>query len=633
MDKSPEQLLKTVWGYSAFRGSQQEIIETVIAGKDVIALMATGGGKSLCYQIPGLAADGICIVVSPLVALMEDQLHALNSRGIKALGLFGRLSESELLRRFDNAAYGGYKFIFLSPERLRQDLVLQQLRRLPANLLAIDEAHCISQWGYDFRPAYLECLRLREIFPGVPLIALTATATPEVLSDMERLLELSGARIFRDSLNRENLAYRVMRTEDKRYRLHNWLQRHTGSAIVYVRMRRETLAIAAYLNDRGIASASYHGGLSQEDKSDRLRDWQRGKVRVMVATNAFGMGIDKADVRTVVHYEIPETIEHYFQEAGRAGRDGEAASALLLVAPGDPELSREYFLGALPKLEDLITVYKKLCAYFRIPYGEQPEAPLPFRFEQFCSEYKLASSLTYNAMEVLDRQGVISLAQIGRTRARLQFICGKQELWSYLETYPDQRPGVQTLLRSYGGLFDFETPVNTVLVANRLNIKEAELLQLLKRLEQDGMIRLQLRQGDLEISFLQPREDEYTIRAFAPAVEQRRKLKIRKVEEMLAYVEDSGQCRQSRLRGYFGEPEGEACGICDVCESRKQGGKDGQRIEVEILRRLRKGPMTSRELAASGELPEVPMLACLQNLLQQGRLRMGSMNEYILEES
>ena len=633
MDNSPEHLLKSIWGYPGFRGSQRQIIESVLSGRDVVALMATGAGKSLCYQLPALASEGLCIVISPLVALMEDQLHDLHSRGIKALGLFGRLSEAELLRRFDNAAYGGYKFVFLSPERLRQELVLQQLRRLPANLLAIDEAHCISQWGYDFRPAYLECRQLREIFPGVPLIALTATATPEVLSDIQQLLQLSGARIFRDSLSRTNLRYRVLHTEDKRHRLLSELQRNPGSAIVYVRMRRETLSIASFLGEQGISCTSYHGGLSQEEKSNRLRDWQQGRLRVMVATNAFGMGIDKADVRMVIHYQIPETVEHYFQEAGRAGRDGEPATALLLVAPGDPDLSREYFLGSLPTLEDLIAVYKKLCSYFRIPYGEVPEEPLPFRFEEFCREYDLPSSLTYNAMEVLDRQGVLSLAQIGRTRARLQFVCGKQALWSYLDTYPDQRPGVQTLLRSYGGLFDFETPVNTVLVASRIGIKESELLSRLKRLEQDGMIRLQLRQGDLEIHFLQPREDAYTIRAFAPAVEQRRKLKIRKVEEMLAYIGHATKCRQSLLRAYFGEPAGKDCGLCDSCSARKRPATDHQGLEREILDRLSKGPLTSRQLAASGELPEMPMLACLQDLLQQGKLRMGAMNEYILEES
>lgn len=629
MAEAPEAILQQYWGYESFRGSQKAVIEAVLRGQDVIALMPTGGGKSLCYQVPALMGDGICLVVSPLVALMEDQLATLKARGVKALGLYGKLSEEDLLRRLDNAVYGGYSLLYLSPERLSQDLVLQHIARMQVSLLAIDEAHCISQWGFDFRPAYLQCARLRELHPGVPLIALTATATAEVLRDMTELLGLGQARTFKDSIRRPNLVYSVLRAEDKRYRLLQLLEREGGSAIVYVRTRRETLGLAETLGRKNIPAAHFHGGLTQEEKKARLRAWQNGRARVMVATNAFGMGIDKADVRLVVHYDIPETIEHYFQEAGRAGRDGEPAKAVLLYGPSDLERSAEYFLGNLPSIDELITVYRKLCNYFQIAYGELPEKPFSFRLETFCDTYSLSIAKTFNALELLDRHGVLSLLPNARTDTRLQFICNKAGLWAYLDTHPEMRETIQVLLRTYGGLFDFETPIRLERISRKLNITEARLTEQLQRLERDGLLALDLKVGDLEVFFLQPREDAQTVHAFSKEVKIRQDLKRKKVGQMADFLKNERLCRERQLMAYFSETADRDCGQCDVCLAGEPTKAALRAVHLQIIKALASGPKTSRQLAALGCGPEPALLQCLQLLLEDGKIRLGPNNEYI----
>lgn len=629
MVESAEEILNKYWGYESFRGSQKAVIDAVLRDEDVIALMPTGGGKSVCYQIPALIREGICLVVSPLVALMEDQLAGLKARGVKAMGLYGKLTEEDLLRRLDNAVYGGYRLLYLSPERLAQDLVLQHIARMPVNLMAIDEAHCISQWGFDFRPAYLQCAQLREMHPGVPLMALTATATPEVLDDITRLLGLQKARVFKDSIGRPNLVYSVCRAEDKRHRLLSYLEGEAGSAIVYVRTRRESLGLSEYLLRRNISATHFHGGLTQQEKKARLQAWQNGKARVMVATNAFGMGIDKADVRLVFHFDIPETIEHYFQEAGRAGRDGEPATAILLYGPADLQRSAEYFLGNLPGIDELISVYRKLCNYFQIAYGELPEKSFSFRLEAFCHAYGFGVAKAFNALELLDRHGVLSLLPIARTDSRLQFLCNKAGLWSYLESHPQLRETVQVLLRTYGGLFDFETPIRLDRMSRKLNIAEAAFTEQLQKMQRDGLIALELKQGDLEVLFLQPREDDQTVHAFSREVKVRQELKRRKVGQMADFIRNDQVCRERQLLTYFGEPATRNCGRCDVCTAGEPTERELSIVRGQILRELSSGPKTSRELAARGCGPEPALLRCLQHLLEDEKLRLGPNNEYI----
>ncbi|WP_088340998.1 RecQ family ATP-dependent DNA helicase [Robiginitalea sediminis] len=626
-------ILKQYWGYPNFRGRQQDVVETLVSGRDAVVLFPTGGGKSLCYQVPGMALEGICLVVSPLVALMEDQLEDLKSRGIRAVGLYGRLPEPELVRRLDQAAFGSCKFLYLSPERLRQDLVFRRLQQLPLSLIAIDEAHCISQWGYDFRPAYLECARLREPFPHVPMAALTATAPAEVLKDIRTVLQLEDAPVFRDSARRENLTFRVLETEDKYHRLREALTRETGSAIVYVQTRKASIQIAAWLERQGIAAGHYHGGMPEAGKRDALGRWQKGKLRVMVATNAFGMGIDKADVRLVVHYQLPETLEHYYQEAGRAGRDGKPAMALLLSGPSDPDRSREFFLESLPTVADLILVYRKLCNYFQVSYGEMPEEEYSFGLEAFCAQYKLPPNKTFQALEVLDRQGVISLRPLVRTEARLQVVAPKAAIWDFLGRQPAWQDLVQTLLRTYGGLFDYPTEIQLPLLQKKLGWPEARILEGLRQMEQASLTEVDLRQGDLQLAFTMPREDDRSIHAFSGAYRTRQKVKVRKVNQMIAYAANSDICRRVQLLDYFGEKDSQACGRCDVCQPEPVGIPETETLRREISEALREGPRTSREILEKARLPETALLRELRHMLEEGLLTLGPASTYILKTS
>lgn len=370
MHKNITSVLQQYWGYDDFRGSQRKIIDTVISGQDVLALMPTGGGKSICYQVPALAMEGICIVVSPLVALIQDQVAQLKKRNIKAIALTGGIRSNEVNDLLDNCVFGNYKFLYLSPERLQQTVVRERIQQMNVNLIAIDEAHCISQWGNDFRPAYLECSILKELAPQTPMIALTATATPRVVDDIVENLELKEVRIFKDSFSRSNIAFKVKRSEDKLYQLKKYMEKVSGSGIVYVRSRKMSISLANFLVKNGVSASFYHGGIPKSDKEEKLNRWLNGKDRVMVATNAFGMGVDKPDVRLVVHYQIPDSLESYFQEAGRAGRDGEPSTAIILTSKEDADRAKQQFLSTLPDVSFVKTVYSKLNNYFQISYGE-----------------------------------------------------------------------------------------------------------------------------------------------------------------------------------------------------------------------------------------------------------------------
>ena len=627
---NPQDILHQFWGFESFRGSQNEIITALLNQEDVLALMPTGGGKSLCYQVPALCTKGVCIVVSPLIALMEDQIRGLKSRGIKALGIYGNLSEEELIRKFDNALYGEYPLVYISPERLEQDLVLYNLERLKVNLIAIDEAHCISQWGYDFRPAYLKCSKLRELYPEVPLIALTATATPEVVKDISLLLGLEKARIFKDSIRRQNLIYTLANTEDKRFYLQYLLVREPGSTIIFVRTRKETTDLAEFLINKGISATFFHGGLQLADKQKNMNLWQTDKARVMVATNAFGMGVDKADVRLVIHLHLPETIEHYFQEAGRAGRDGKRAKAVLLHSPGDNQRSINYYLGNLPGTEAIIEVYRKLCNYLQIAFGELPGTSFNIAFASFCDTYNLPMILALNVLELLDRNGVISLIQRVKTLTRIKFICTKEELLEFLPSSEIQLT-VNTLIRTYGGLFDFETPIQKELIRKKLNVSEKSIEEHLEFLNKSGLLWLEQHSGDLEITFLKPREDARTIHAFSKNLEKRQGLKRTKVQQMIDYVNEKEVCRQTQLMCYFGEETQIDCGFCDVCAPEKPTGHEIESLIPEVNRALSTGPKSSKDLILEGIGSEMAVLSCLQRMLEDEQIVLNPNNTYQLQ--
>ncbi len=628
---SPIAILEKYWGFSSFRGSQEKIISAVLEQRDVLALMPTGGGKSICYQIPALVRDGICIVVSPLIALIHNQVDTLKNKGIKAIALTGGIPFDEVIDLLDNCMFGNYKFLYLSPERLQQEMVKERIQKMNVNLIAIDEAHCISHWGHDFRPAYLECESLRGLLPETPVIALTATATKQVASDIIENLKFINPLVVKDSFSRKNIAFKIYREEDKRYRLKQLCSNITKSAIVYVRTRRLSQEVAQFLNANGIKAAYFHGGISKKEKKTKLNAWLTNEVQVMVATNAFGMGIDKPDVCLVAHYQIPDCLENYYQEAGRAGRDGKRAVAALLTNTTDEHLVRQQFLSVLPDTGFLKKAYNKLNNYFQIAYGEGVHQTFQFNFNTFCSSYGLNPLLTYNTLQILDQNSVIALSESFSNKSTVQFISSKEQLFDYFEKNQNIVSIAQTILRTYGGIFDFETKINVQLISKKLSVSEKQVTTVLEQLNKDGIIDYVAHHNDLEITFLVPREDDITINVFAKKVKERQQIKADNLEQMLRYI-NKYECRSKQLLLYFGEAANEDCGICDVCiQNEDRTHLDFPQISRAILQRLEKHPKTSRQIIEQLPYSKSSILQIIQNLLEDGLIRINTKNEYEIE--
>ncbi|TYA54362.1 RecQ family ATP-dependent DNA helicase [Formosa maritima] len=631
----PINILERYWNFTSFRPLQEDIIEAVLEGEDVFALLPTGGGKSLCFQIPALAKDGICIVVSPLIALMKDQVAALKIKGIKALSITSGISSSELDTLLDNCIYGKYKFLYLSPERLQQELVQDRIKQMNVNLIAVDEAHCISQWGNDFRPAYKNIQILRQIQPSVNCIALTASAIPEVVTDIVEELDFIQPKIFKQSFERSNLAYMTFDEDDKHFRLESILKKYSQSSIIYVRSRRLTLEIADFLNKKGISATTYHGGLSNKFKEANQTEWINNQKQVMVATNAFGMGIDKPEVKTVIHLNLPESIESYFQEAGRAGRNGDKAFAIILKNKSDVLLVKNQFLNVLPTVNDVKHIYRKLSNYFQISYGEGQNILFDFNFNLFCKTYQLNSLLTYNTIQLLDRTSIISLSKQFNKRTSLQFIVSNNRLFSYLETHSDINIIVKSILRTYGGIFEHDIKINSVLVSEKANVTEARVFSALKQLEKDGIISLNLSTTDSEITFLQPREDDKAINRISHYIEQQNELKYKQVHAVIRYIENNSICKSVQLLSYFGETDVTDCGICSVCITKKPkpNSKDLDIIKKEILIALDKTDLSSRELVSFIECSEKEIHSAIKLLLEHELIKITDRNTYKLNKS
>ncbi|WP_127138886.1 RecQ family ATP-dependent DNA helicase [Flagellimonas oceanensis] len=628
MHKDTTSILKQFWGYDDFRGSQKQIINTVLSGQDVLALMPTGGGKSVCYQVPSLAMEGICIVVSPLVALIQDQVAQLEKRGIKAIALTGGIPPSELNDLLDNCLYGNYKFLYLSPERLQQTIVRERIQQMNVNLIAIDEAHCISQWGNDFRPAYLECSVLKELVPNTPMIALTATATPRVVDDIVENLELENVTVFKDSFSRSNINFKVKRSEDKLYQLKKYMEKIPGSAIVYVRSRKMSISLANFLIKKGISASFFHGGIPKSDKEEKLNLWLNGKVRVMVATNAFGMGVDKPDVRLVVHYQIPDSLESYFQEAGRAGRDGEPSTAIIITSNEDEDKAKQQFLSTLPDVAFVKQVYSKLNNYFQISYGELISEPLAFKFNEFCKRYEFNPNMTFNAIRILDQNSVLSLAENFKEKTTLQFVASKTEIFNYLDKNKKTAPIIQTILRTYGGITDYETKINLYMLSQKTGTSEERLKQILQQLADDNIAAYENNTSDLEITFLVPREDNHTINLFAKKIKGFNQVKENNMAAMLGYISNKKLCRSVYLLNYFGEKTAEKCGTCDICTKKKVLASPHD-LEQRVLELLDIRPHTSRQLEKETGINEKELLKTLERLLEDELVSLNFKNEYI----
>ena len=628
----PINILERYWKFTSFRPEQEAIINAVIDGEDTFVLLPTGGGKSLCFQIPALAKEGICIVVSPLIALMKDQVQALNNKGIKAMAITSGISYSQLDTLLDNCIYGNYKFLYLSPERLQQELVQGRIRQMNVNLIAVDEAHCISQWGSDFRPAYKNITVLRQLQPSVNVVALTASAKPDVVQDIIKELDFINPKIFKHSFLRSNLAYMVFHENDKYYRLETILKKHTASSIIYVRNRKLTLELSSFLNSKKITATHYHGGLSNIDKDKNMTAWLDNQNQVMVATNAFGMGIDKPDVKTVIHLNLPESIESYFQEAGRVGRNGEKAFAIILKNNSDEALVKNQFLSVLPTVNLVKQVYIKLCNYFQISYGEGVYDTFDFDFNTFCKTYKFSSILCYNSLLLLDRNSIITLSNQFKNNVTVQFIISNQSLFNYLETHKKYSIIVKSILRLYGGVFDHITKIDLVKITKKASVSEGILIHTLQQLEHDKIITLNLAKTDAQITFIEPREDDKTINRIALIIEQQNKLKQQHVKAMLDYVENESVCKSMQLLAYFGEKNTEPCGICSVCINFKKHKKpqDLKSIKKQIIELLENRDQSSRALLAHLDCEEKDMKTVLKLLLEHHIITITPTNTYKL---
>ena len=625
----PIQLLERYWKFTSFRPLQEEIIEALLQDEDTFALLPTGGGKTLCFQIPALIKDGICIVISPLIALIQDQINELKRKGIKAIALNSGLSQKDLDTLLDNAIYGNYKFLYLSPERLMQPLVKQRIQQMKISLIAVDEAHCISQWGYDFRPAYLNIAELRKWHPSVNCIALTATAKPEIIEDIVANLDLVNTKIFKGSFRRDNLAFIVKNCEDKWYELCNSLDCSLSSSIIYVRTRKDCKQLKDKLQQAGYSVDFYHGGLTSAEKKNKLDNWMANRTAIMVATTAFGMGIDKSDVDRVIHYSLPESIESYYQEAGRAGSHGLPAKAVLLVKSQDDKRLKQQFLDSIPSVSDVKLIYKKLCSYFQIAYGEGDLKVFQINFKNFCNTYQLNSTIAYNSLLVLDRNSVINLSKQFNFKTKIQFIVSNDQLFNYLERNINLEMLIKVLLRTYGGIFDHVTKIDLGLIIKKTQIAEGKLIYLLEQLAKDNIISLELGKSDAEIEFLKAREDDRTINPLIKTIKAQHEKKVNQIDSIIAFATSKDTCKQIEILNYFGEKSNENCGICSVCLSnRKEDKSHFIQIKTKVKDCLKQDILNSRELSKKLKTEERIIIEIIKELLEDDKISITKSNNY-----
>ncbi len=630
MNKALE-ILEKYWKHNTFRHPQEEIIQSVLDGKDTFALMPTGGGKSICFQVPAMMQEGICLVISPLIALIKDQVQNLQDKGIKAIALTGGIHQDEIIDLLDNCQYGNYKFLYLSPERLQNDWILERIKNLPLNLIAVDEAHCVSQWGHDFRPAYLKIAQLKEFFPKIPFLALTASATLRVKEDIILQLKLGNPNIFSKSFYRDNIAYMVFEVEDKLHLLQQILSKNPEPSIIYVTNRKSCLETVHQLESYGFKATFYHGGLHPKEKETQMKLWMEEKVQVMVATNAFGMGIDKGNVKTIVHLHLPQNLENYYQETGRAGRNGEKAFAILLNNPSDVFHAEAQFLSVLPDKAFLNQVFSKLCSYFQIAYGEGIDEQFSFNLNQFCAKYNLPTLKTYNALQFLDRQGVINLSQEFSEKTSIQFIIESREVIRYISLNPGDEEILLTILRTYPGVYDMPTAVNLTLISKKSNTDERKVMLLLQKLKDKQIIELSAKSNDATITFNEVREDDRTINRISKHIETQNKLKADQLKAVLYYCRENDTCKNKLLMRYFGETIKDDCGICSYCINKDKKKQNPEEVKTKIMALLKMQDFDSRDIQKLTKLPKDDIIFALQDLLENDIICIKSNNLYSLK--
>ena len=621
-----QEILKQYWGYDSFRDLQEEIITSIGEGKDTLGLMPTGGGKSITFQVPALAQEGICIVITPLIALMKDQVQNLRKREIKALAIYSGMTRQEILTALENCIFGNYKFLYISPERLDTEIFRTKLRSMKVSMITVDESHCISQWGYDFRPAYLKIAEIRELLPEVPVLALTATATPEVVTDIQARLKFREGNVFRMSFERKNLAYIVRKTDNKTKELLYILQRISGSAIIYVRNRRRTKEITELLMNEGITADFYHAGLDNAVKDLRQKRWQSGEVRVMVATNAFGMGIDKPDVRIVLHLDLPDSPEAYFQEAGRAGRDGEKAYAVILYSKSDKTTLHKRVVDTFPDKEYILNVYEHLQYYYQMAMGDGFQCIREFNLEEFCRKFKYFPVPVDSALKILTQAGYLEYTDEQDNSSRILFTIRRDELYKLREMGKEAEALIQSILRSYTGVFTDYAYISEESLAVRTGLTRQQIYNILVTLTKRRIVDYIPRKKTPYIIYTRERLELRLLHIPPSVYEERKALYEARIKAMEEYVTTENICRSRMLLRYFGEKNEHNCGQCDVCLSKRAtdnlSEESYEEVKRQILDLLSHSPLTPAETADQIKAEKEDIGQVIRYLLDEGELKM-----------
>ena len=620
-------LLKRHWKVDAFRPQQREICESILSGRDSLVLLPTGGGKSLCYQLPALLFDGPTLVISPLISLMQDQVAQANARGIKSMALG---NQQQLDEQLDNVAYGNYKLIYCSPEKLQNKQFNARLTQLNIHCIAVDEAHCISQWGNDFRPAFLKIKNLRNLLPQVPIMALTATATPQVVNDIATSLVLNDPALFQSSFARNNISIAIDQSGDKLGRIYQILKDEKFASIVYCSSRRETQSTQQFLHAKGLKADFFHGGLSEVEKKDKLLAWQSNQVPIMVATNAFGMGIDKEDVGVVVHLNLPASLEYYYQEIGRAGRGGNPAKAILLFQPQDAERVKQQYLAQLPSKQVLQQCYKKLCNYLNIGYGEGFEQSWELSFSDFCSTYSLTSKQTASCLQLFDQAGIFQYTQSNKREAKLQFLCSVSQFKREIETAKKTASVLfQTIARLYPGIFEHEIKIDLDRIVEKSQLSFAVAIKLLANYHEQAFLHFSYAKYDVKLTGLVPREDSYSLRPLLEDLHLLHGVKKEKIDAIVSFAQNNADCKQRELLAYFGEQQKTNCGSCSAASCNEKAEINLPELQKKILDLLQENPLSAHELKLSLAGWESQQLGLLLEILEAtGKIKKNTFDQF-----